>query len=30
MAEEDAHYERDPTRQRADTVIDGKTGRTIS
>ncbi len=30
MAEEDAHYERDPTRQRADTVIDGETGRDIS
>jgi uridine kinase len=26
MAEEDAHYQRDPTRERADTVIDGATG----
>jgi uridine kinase len=29
MAAEDAHYERDPTRQRADVVIDGTTGRPI-
>lgn len=29
MGEEDAHYERDPTRQRSDMVIDGTTGRRI-
>jgi uridine kinase len=30
MAEEDAHYARDPTRQRSDLVIDGTSGRTLA
>ena len=30
MAQEDRHYERDPTRERSDAVIDGSTGRTIT
>ena len=30
MAEEDDHYERDPTSGRSDAVIDGTTGRRIS
>lgn len=29
MAEEDAHYERDPTRERSDVVVDGTTGRVV-
>jgi uridine kinase len=29
MAEEDAHYAQDPTRERADAIIDGATGRAI-
>jgi uridine kinase len=29
MGEEDAHYGRDPTRQRSDLVIDGTTGRSL-
>lgn len=29
MAEEDLHYERDPTRERSDAIIDGATGRAI-
>ncbi|MCP3883156.1 MAG: hypothetical protein GY701_32870 [Sulfitobacter sp.] len=29
MAEEDGHYERDPTRERSDAIIDGASGRAI-
>lgn len=29
MAEEDAHYQRDPTRERSDAVIDGATGQAL-
>lgn len=30
MGEEDEHYERDPTRERSDLIIDGTTGRRIA